>query len=210
MKGRRYDVPAKTRYSAAKKKQKIDVAGDSWKAPAMWSDKRSDICNAAIRSVDKIARDLEMKWGIGKLEELAPPKLAVAFEQARQNFSDAANGDDHNYLVQKADNLIQGWKAVEAYAIKNGRTPADEEVWYAIAPPDAGEYNFAIVKNGADAASVDREKYSKVYTLDEICRIIQKFETDMIAKTKKLFPNATITKISTSNNKDISNDEIPF
>ena len=78
---------ASSRYSAAKKKQKIDVAGDSWKAPAMWSDKRSDICNAAIRSVDKIARDLEMKWGIGKLEELAPPKLAVAFEQARQKCS---------------------------------------------------------------------------------------------------------------------------
>jgi len=201
---------ASSRYSAAKKNRKTDVADDSWKAPTMFSDKRSDICNAAIRSVDKVARDLEMKWGIGKLEELAAPKLAVAFEQARQNFNDAANGDDHNYLVQKADNLIQGWKAVEAYAIKNGNSPDDAEVWYAIAPPDAGGDKFAIVKHAADAAAVDREKYPKVYTLDEIARIIKAIETDMISKTKELFPDARITKITPTKGKVILDDEIPF
>lgn len=176
----------------------------------MFSDKRSDICYAAIRSVDKVARDLEMKWGIGKLEELAPPKLAVAFEQARQNFSDAALGDDHNYLVQKADNLIQGWKAVEAYAVKNGNTPGDADVWYAIAPPDAGGDKFAIVKHAADTAAVDRTEYPKVYSLDEICRIIKAVETDMIAKTKELFPDARITNIMPSTKKVILDDEIPF
>ena len=203
-------MPAKTRYSEPKKSRKKVVADDSLKAPPMWSDKRSDICNAAVNSVDKIARDLEMRWGIGKLEELAPPKLAVAFEQARQNFNDAANGDDHNYLVQKADNLIQGWKAVEAYAIKNGRKPGDAEVWYAIAPPDAGGDKFAIIKNAADSAAVDRTEYPKVYTLDEIARIIKAFETDMISKTKELFPDARITNIMPSTKKVILDDEIPF
>ena len=203
-------MPAKTRYSAPKKNRKKVVADDSWKAPLMWSDKRSDICNAAVASVDKVARDLEMRWGIGKLEELAPPKLAVAFEQARQNFNDAANGDDHKYLVQKADNLIQGWKAVEAYAIKNGRNPGDAEVWYAIAPPDAGGDKFAIIKHAADSASVDRTEYPKVYTLDEIARIIKAFETDMISKTKELFPDARITNIMPSTKKVILDDEIPF
>ena len=203
-------MTTKTRYSEPKKRRKKVVADDSWKAPAMFSDKRSDICYAAIRSVDKVARDLEMKWGIGKLEELAPPKLAVAFEQARQNFSDAALGDDHNYLVQKADNLIQGWKAVEAYAIKNGRTPADEEVWYAIAPPDAGGDKFAIVKHAADTAAVDRTDYPRVYSLDEIARIIKAVETDMIAKTKEIFPDAKITKITPTTGKVTLDDEIPF
>jgi hypothetical protein len=200
MKGRRYDVTTKTRYSEPKKSRKKVVADDSWKAPAMFSDKRSDICYAAIKSVDKVARDLETRWGIGKLEELAPPKLAVAFEQARQNFSDAALGDDHNYLVQKADNLIQGWKAVEAYAIKNGNNP----------PPDAGGEKFAIVKHEADTAAVDRTEYPKVYSLDEICRIIKAVETDMIAKTKELFPDARITNIMPSTKKVILDDEIPF
>ena len=210
MKGRRYDVTTKTRYSEPKKRRKKVVADDSWKAPAMFSDKRSDICYAAIKSVDKIARDLETKWGIGKLEELAPPKLAVAFEQARQNFSDAALGDDHNYLVQKANNLIQGWKAVEAYAIKNGNNPGDADVWYAIAPPDAGGHKFAIVKHEADTAAVDRTEYPKVYSLDEIARIIKAFETDMISKTKELFPDARITNIMPTKGKVILDDEIPF
>ena len=203
-------MPVRSRYNKVKKQRKNDDAEEQWFAPAMWSDKRSEICRAAVNSVDKVARDLEQRWGIGKLEELASPKLAVQFEQARQNFSEAANGDDHNYLVQKADNLITGWKALEAQAIKNGHSPDDAEVWYAIAPEDVGEYTFAIVKNGSDAAVVDREKYPRVYSLDEVARIIHNFENSMIRKAKEVFPNSTITKIGDSTNKEPPNDPIPF
>lgn len=203
-------MPVRSRYNKVKRERKTDDAEEQWFAPAMWSDKRSEICRAAVNSVDKVARDLEQRWGIGKLEELASPKLAVQFEQARQNFSDAANGDDHNYLVQKAENLITGWKALEAQAIKNGHSPDDAEVWYAIAPEDVGEYTFAIVKNASDAAAVDREKYPRVYSLDEVARIIHNFENSMIRKAKEIFPNSTITKIGDNTNKEPLNDPIPF
>lgn len=202
-------MPVESRYNKVKRTRKHSDAEESWKAPAMWSDKRSEVVRAAVNSVDKIARDLECKWGIGKLEELAPPKLAVAFEQARQNFSDAANGDDHNYLVQKANNLIEGWKALERSALKNGRNPADEDVWYAIAPPDVGGKAFAIVKHSSDAAAVDRNKYPRVYSLDEVARILAKFEIPLIEEIKTVFPNSKVTKIG-SNSKDDFNDPIPF
>lgn len=203
-------MPVRSRYNKVKRQRKNDDAEEQWFAPAMWGDKRSEICRAAVNSVDKVARDLEQRWGIGKLEELASPKLAVQFEQARQNFSEAANGDDHNYLVQKAENLIKGWKALEAQAIKNGHSPDDAEVWYAIAPEDVGEYTFAIAKNGSDAAVVDRDKYPRVYTLDEVARIIHNFENSMIRKAKEVFPNSTITKIGDNTNKEPPNDPIPF
>ena len=202
-------MPADSRYNKAKR-TKNNNADEVWFAPAMWGDKRAEVCQAAANSVDKIARNLENKWGIGKLQELATPNLAVKFEQARQNFSDAINGNDVQYLVSKANNLIDGWKALERYALKNGFKPGTEEVWYAIAPEDQGEYKFAIVKHAADTAAVDRTKYPRVYTLDEIARIINAFETPTIQSTKENFPNSTITKIGGTNDKEQYNDPIPF
>ena len=96
---------ANSKYARIKRKPKISTADDRFAAPAMFSDNRHDTVCAAINSVDQKARQLEQHWGIGKLERLAAPKLAVAFEQARQNFQDACQGDDSNYLTQKANNL---------------------------------------------------------------------------------------------------------
>lgn len=198
------------RYTKVKRKPKVNKNEEAWKAPNMYSDRRRDVVVAAINSVDAVAREMEMKWGIGKLEELASPKLAVQFERARQNFSEAANGDDEQYLVQKAENLVKGWKALEAQALKNGFSPDDAQVWYAVAPDDVGEYTFAVVRYASDAAAVDREKYPRVYTLDEVARIIYNFETSMVRKAKQVFPNAEITKIGNNDKKEPLNDPIPF
>lgn len=203
-------MPVSSRYNKVKRQRKKDDAEGQWFAPAMYGDKRAEVVRAAVNSVDKVARDLEMKWGIGKLEELAPPKLAVGFEQARQNFQDAAQGDDHNRLVDKANNLIKGWQTLEASALKRGHKPTDAEVWFAIAPEDVGEYKFAIVKHGSDAAIVDRDVYPRVYTLDEVARIIHNFENSMVRKAKEVFPDSTITKIGNNENKEPPNDPIPF
>lgn len=185
-------------------------ADDPWYAPAMYSDKRAAECYAAITSVDTVARELEQKWGIGKLEALATPQLAVEFAQARANFNEAANGDDVKYLVQKANNMIAGLKALEQQAISRGHKPSDAEAWYAVAPPDVGEYAFAIVRDASDAVAVDREVYPRVYTLDEVARIISHYETSMLKKAKEVFPNSQITKIGSNDKKDDPNDPIPF
>ena len=203
-------MPVSSRYNRVRRKRKSDDAEETWFAPAMWADHRSETCRAAVNSVDKVARDLENKWGIGKLESLASPSLAVKFEQARQNFSDAAQGDDAQYLVQKANNLIDGWKALERSAIKNGNSPTDAEVWFAIAPEDQGEYKFAIVKHASDVAAVDRDTHPRVYTLDEIARMISHYETSMLKSAKEIFPNSNITKIGDIKNAKKYDDEIPF
>ena len=183
---------------------------DPWYAPAMYSDQRAGAAYAAIQSVDEVARRLEQKWGIGKLEALATPQLAVQFHQCRANFNEAANGDDVQYLVQKANNMIEGLNALEAQAIKHGHSPSDIDVWYAIAPSDIGGHAYAIVKDASDAAAVDRDQYPRVYTLDEIARIIASFEKPIVRKAKDVFPNAEITKIGSNNKKDDPNDPIPF
>ena len=185
---------------------------DSWTAPAMFSDDRFDTVNAAINSVDQVARKLEQMWGIGRLERLAPPSLAVKFEQARQNFNAAANGDDSNYLVQKANNLITGWKALEQSAVKDGNKPEDPKVWHFIGPDDLGNKKYAIVDHASDVNNHILDGGHKVYSLDEVARILAEWEKthlgDMAAKVKELFPKSKLTKIRQT--KGEMNDEIPF
>jgi len=200
-------MPVKGRYSRVKRNLKKDDAGESFSVSAMWGDSRAETCRAAVNSVDAVARELEMKWGIGKLEELAAPNLAVKFEQARQNFSEACQLDDSEYLVQKANNLITGWRKLETTAIQAGHKPGSAEVWYGIAPEDCGEYNFAIVKWPSDAAAIDRNKYPIVYSLDEVCRIIKSFQQPLVEAAKTTFKDSKIIDIKTGGNL---NDPIPF
>lgn len=205
------------RYSKTRAKPKKKDE-DTWYPPAMWSDSRYKIIRAAIDSLDEVARKLEQRWGIGKLERIAPPALSVKFEQARQNFNDACHGDDHNYLVQKADNLITGWKALERYAEKNGHQPSDERIWYAIAPDDAGGKPFAIIQDGSVAKLVDPESVTRTYTLDEVCRFIKFWEekNSLANAVKDTFHGSEITAIKKRGKKDdkkeeaFFDDEIPF
>lgn len=205
----------KGRYSKTKVKRKDDDK-DKWFAPNMWGDSRYPIVKAALDSVDEVARTLEQRWGIGRLERLAPPELAVKFEQARQNFNHACSDqDDHNYMVQKANNLIKGWKALEKSAEKNGHSPADPKVWYFRAPDDIGGTPYAIVEDSGDYKRLDDENVKRVYCLDEICRIIKFWEekTDIVTEVKNTFPGSTITKIKPNKDKpksDFLDDEIPF
>ena len=60
-----------SRYNRPKRKrQKTFPTESGYKAPKMFSDERRHEVSAAVNSVDEVARNLEQKWGIGKLERL--------------------------------------------------------------------------------------------------------------------------------------------
>ena len=110
-----------------------------------------------------------------------------------------------NYLIAKCENLIAGWKKLEATAIENGHKPTDVDVWFAVAPPDQGNYSFALVKHPADLASVSKEDAERAYSMDEVIRIINAWETRMIKEVKEHFPQSQIINI-----EDFKDDkEIP-
>lgn len=209
---------AKGRYSRTKGRTKRkDDGEDKWFAPAMWGDRRYPIVKAALDSVDEVARTLEQRWGIGRLQRIAPPELAVKFAQATENFNEACNQDDHNYMVQKANNLIAGWKALERTAEKNGFSPADPKVWYFRAPDDQDGKPYALVEDSGDYKRIEPDTVTRIYTLDEVCRFIKFWEekNELVNKVKDTFPGATVTSIKPKEDKDgkkepFYDDEIPF
>ena len=210
---------ARGRYSRTKAKPKRDDK-DTWFSPPMWADHRYKIIQAAINSMDEVARRIEQRWGIGRVERLASPALAVKFAQAQQNFAEACNQDDHKYLVQKCENLIKGWEALERYAEKQGHKPSDPRIWYIRAPDDCDGKPYALIENSGDHKLVDPESVTRTYTIDEICRFIKFWEekNDLVNAVKDTFHGAHVTSIKPTeeknNGKDkdgtFFDDEIPF
>ena len=73
-------------------------------------------CYEALKPLDKVAAELEAKWGIEHLQSLVSPDLAMRFERARQQLDDALETDDPELTAQKAAALIRGWRALDKAA----------------------------------------------------------------------------------------------
>ena len=159
--------------------------------------KKYEVHEAVVATLEDIAWSLVQRWGRGKLERLASPQLAVAFQQAKQNYEKAVQDEDINYIAQKAKNLIQGWQALEKYAKKQGHKPEPSKVWYAIAPIELNAFTYAIVRDSSDMQFVDKKSADRVYTLDEIAWILHKYETNnkAVTEVKDLFAGSEIRGI---------------
>ena len=90
------------KWSRAKKEPSIKIVEQT--VPEMYqSQEKVSVIHASINSVDKVARDIEQRWGIGKLEKLCDPALATRFEQARQNLNYALRMENITEVVALVD-----------------------------------------------------------------------------------------------------------
>jgi|TARA_R100000084_G_scaffold93680_2_gene47463 hypothetical protein len=210
-----------TRNQAVSSTKKAD---ETYYSPPMWGsgDWRFPLVMAIMDSVDDKVKKLEQSWGMGRLERLASPALALKFEQARLNWKEACNKDDHIYLVQKGNNLIAGWEALEKYAISQGHKPTDGNIIFIVAPVDCNSRPIAIIEHAHLSKQIDPQSVARTYTYDELCRIIKFWEEKMetVTEVKNLFHGSTIEevkphdkkqgKLERDDDKKIEEDEIPF
>ena len=71
------------KWSKARQKPR-DLAYNARTSPDMWSDERGKALNAAVQSLDQVARAMEQKWGYGTLERLASPDLPQSFTEQKK------------------------------------------------------------------------------------------------------------------------------
>lgn len=165
---------------------------------------KSQIISAAVKSLDAVSRDAEVRWGIGKLESLADPELATRFEQARVRLNTALHGDDVNAVVDRCKDMIKGWRVLEKKVSAAGHKPREFRVWYH--KGDAGQ-KYAFIQDPADAKFVDDDAIA--YTLDDIARLIDT-KYPLVNKVKDLWPGAEIESVKPKRKKEVFNDDIPF
>jgi hypothetical protein len=162
----------------------------------------------AMKPVDAIAAEIELRWGVGKLETLVTPETAAKFESARAKLDVAMFNKDPELVIKRAGIMKRGWEALEAEALRLGHKPMPPELWYATAPQEYGDdkAEFVIAKDNSAATLAQTDL--PVYTVTEVARIIRSWRNQSdVHKVKSVFAGAEVVRID----EDMIDDkEIPF
>lgn len=177
------------------------------RTPFFSSPPKQAQCYQALQPLDKVASEMESKWGVERLPSLVSPDLAMKFERARQQLDEAVAADDPELTAQKAAALIRGWRKLDAEATEAGYPVEPDKVWHC----EQDDFAIAIVQDHSDG------KYAaeghRVFTIDEVTRLIgAKYREVYSAKT--VFPGAEVTSVKNTDPKPPMDwekgDEIPF
>lgn len=175
--------------------------------PLAQTPPREGQCYAALKPLDKVAAEMESKWGVEHLPSLVSPDLAMKFEKARQQLDDAVAADDPVLTAQKAAALMRGWQKLDAEATANGHPVEPDKVWHC----EQDGFAIAIVQHHAhgDYAAEGHQ----VFTIDEVTRLIAAKYRD-VYDAKKVFPGAEVTSVKKKEDKPPMDwekgDELPF
>jgi len=167
-----------------------------------------DQINGALKPLDAVAADIELRWGKDRLETLVSPETAAKFEAARAKLDVALHDQDVALVIKRAGVMQRGWAALEKEAMAAGHKPTPPELWYATAPDEYGEKEMQIVIAKDNSAATLAQTDLPVYTVTEIARIVRAWRSQMdVHAAKTAFPGAEIVRIDGDDNFE---DEIPF
>jgi hypothetical protein len=78
-------------------------------------------CDYAIAPMDRLALEMDRKWGIDRLPELVTPEMATRYGQAMAHMNECIRLGDPAKCVAAANNCIRGLHAMDAEATKLGK-----------------------------------------------------------------------------------------
>lgn len=153
-----------------------------------------DAISAAILGLDRDARELERKWGVGRLLILADDLLRERFRRQLRRLNELIRGDAPAHEVRPhVEATRRGWLALEKAALAAGHRPSLPEVWE-VALQDGTV--AAIVRTSAEASQVAASgRRVAVYTLEEIATLLNRHP--LLVAAKETFPGAAVTGFAT-------------
>lgn len=162
-----------------------------------------------IAPADAIAREMEAKWGRDRLPEIVAPELAGRFGSQREKFERAVQARDQDALAIETPRMINAWRALDRAATEAGATTHPADVWQfeidgrpaALMRDDTGAEAYAKANPG-----------TRVWTLDEIARVLGAEYLRLVHSAKDVFPGATVTAIKPPRSEmgEAIDDEIPW
>ena len=165
------------------------------KAPPPWQTTVGMFISgqAEVDDLDLVAIEMERKWGCGRLRLLVDVPLREKFDRQRYLLNQALWHGELQDVIAQTRRMIAAWRALDRAAEAAGRQELDTEVWEVALPSGAVA---AIVRDPHQAGKVAAQDRSvRVYTLDEIGRLIEGFPEILAAK--QVFPGATVERVRT-------------
>jgi hypothetical protein len=151
---------------------------------------------AYFEGIEETRREIETKWGVGRVELLAGDDLRAKWRRQCASWRTAyetawaaayLSRDALQTVQDKAAAMRRGYAALDASAEEAGHRPIAPWVWEVLLPQ--GEV-AAIVQTDAEASHVIAQgRYLVVYTLAEIGNVLAAIP-DALAMAKQSFPGA--------------------
>lgn len=146
---------------------------------------------AAIDAADKVAIEMETKWGADRLRLLVSVELCEKFDRQRYLFNRAIWHGQLEEVRRESARMVKAWQALDKQASASGQQPLHPLVWEVTVGEGDNAYVAAIVPDNDHAKHVIASgRQVVVYTLEEVARLLQAMPAVM--KVKQTFPGAEV------------------
>lgn len=188
-------------------RRRPDVFTDS----EVHGDSVTDAIHHALLPLDRAASEMELKWGCDRLPSLVSPETAARFGSAKAKLDAAIQENDPQEVTRRAGVMIRGWDKMDAEAAERGFKALSPDIW---SHTTAGGAKVAVARSEAEAGKASKmESFQnvRIYSLDEIGRILDHDSLKLVNAAKDVFPGAKIKEIrKTGTSKTKLNDPVPF
>lgn len=165
------------------------------------------MCDYALAPVDRLAIQMDEKWGIDVLPELVSVSMSQKYGSAVAKMNAAVEAGDVDECRKRCEVVIRGLQAMDAEAERTGAQRASTDVWEV----EIDGKLFGIMKDGRSWRTVKKQRPElELLTLREVGLAYSWFRDNWAGELEKAakqsFPGAEIIDIKGK----LFDDPIPF
>jgi hypothetical protein len=162
--------------------------------------------NDALDFLDRVAGEMEIKWGVDRLRQLVPSEMGKRFGAQQEIVDQAIQSGDQQWVTSACEAMVRAWKALDATAEATGAVPMFRMVWVTT---NAAGQRVAVCRDDGGYKAARDAGADLVYTLPEIVRILDGMpELVRVAKERL---GGVVTSVTDREPIDWDNgDEVPF
>jgi hypothetical protein len=149
-----------------------------------------DQIDIAVRGVDRRGREMDQRWGVGRLPTLVPLEVADKFRAQRRKFSAAVWERDAEAVRKHGEAMLRAYAKLDEIATATGAVPGKPDQWEFETP----EGLIILVREIGDVGRAELHgRQAKVWSLDEVASVIRAHP--VLAAAKDFFPGATVESV---------------
>lgn len=147
-----------------------------------------------IEDMHLVVREMEDKWGKGRLRLIAPAPLREKFDRQRYLTNQAVWTGELEDVRRECGRMINAWKALDRHAESVGAVLKPVEQWEAVL---ACGTTLVVVKTLEDASQVKIDgRKAVVWSLEEVAALVDEQQAVLMAKLT--FPGAEVIPFCTT------------
>ena len=157
-----------------------------------------------VEEVHRVQREMDLKWGFGRLRLLVDHELRSKFDRQRTMFEELMQSDETcvEDIESCGRSLVRGFCALDAEAESLGAERLDPDVWeFDLTDGDGEHVVGCIIKDGRATAKIKKLHKGRrcvVWSLEELRNILSNRVLGGVNAVKEVFPGAQIERIRES------------